>query len=758
MRPKFLSRRRVFYLFLAGGLLLLASLVLFRLFLNRPQVTIPAEFDITAFRQLPSSDKCFQANFDFESESGPNIRSVNRESQNKPTNVFAFTDSLEYGPTFSSKIKSICETSPFSKLTFSCDVSASGKDLPVPVVVSIELDGKSLYWKSINMPNVDSNWKNVSMEFLLPVDAMEPEAELKVYIWNNSKHAFMIDNMHLDFISGGGEIQTYGFYPERHVSLDFDSPAGQESSNVHLGGPSKSGKGSCKLGFFSPFSPVVTRRIGAVADGPMKDVTVRAEIFPLFDNPAVCLAVSLSDSSGKEYFFKARSNDRKFVGGKWTPLKSNMDLPTERIRPNDVISVYVWNKGFQNVYVDDFEVQFAESNKRVGFKPIIDMYGYGETGYDFKTNVPPFRKKTLDALQVKGIYASAENAGIDIKGKPLNAFDKIIAGKFGASGSNQTQLALLRNSNLFFVGLCDGESEWRQLARLSDSGIQVQDLMNSKWLTQDVDNDGREELIMYNKGKDYVIVLSPDRNKPITPCSLNNSTSVKTDKLPFDALVSHKNYDLIACDDFIGSDGSEFLFADLSTGNFLLFDASGGLLFKGKSDSFKTPKPAEFIAAPVQLFAVNVKKQLAIRANESSGFNYFAFNENGSILSERKVLGSDLIFFQGCDAVMNISNTNTSSLLFHRTIPKFGLFSVSCDPTAGLAIQNEYDFSGYPEQRNPKYYEKRVLFSGDFTGKGKNELLIISSNCGDSNFNGYKCNVPDFNSPFPPVSYIFTIN
>ncbi|MFM7823509.1 MAG: hypothetical protein ACKPB3_07015, partial [Bacteroidota bacterium] len=345
---------------------------------------------------------------------------------------------------------------------------------------------------------------------------------------------------------------------------------------------------------------------------------MRAEIFSAFDNPNLCFAVSLSDSLGNEYFFKSRANERKFEGGVWTALKADMDLPYEQIRPNDVISVYVWNKGFQNVYIDDFEVQFAESNKRVGAKPLIDIYGYGESGYDFKTNVPPFRRKTLEATQLKGVFASTENTVNDFK-NPINAFDNISVGKFGAAGSKQSQLALLRNNSLYFLGLCNGESDWRQLAKWSITETQGLDLENSNWFTQDIDRDGYEELIVYNKGKDYLHVLSPDQNKPVTPCNINYSSTVTAVKLPLDASLSKKNYDLIACDDFIGSEGLELLFADLSNGNFLLLDESGGLKSKGRSDYFKTEKPIEFIAQPVQLFTGNGKKILAIRENECSG-------------------------------------------------------------------------------------------------------------------------------------------
>jgi hypothetical protein len=758
MGANFLTGRRLFYLFITVGFLAIASFFLFRLFVQRPLITIPKEFNVSAYRLLPVTDKCYQVKYDFESESGPNIKSLKRDGQDEPTWVFVFTDSLEYGPTFSSKIKSICETAIFGKLVFTCDVFASRRDLPVPVVVSVEFEGKSLFWKSVNMPIVESKWKNVSMEFLLPADSLDPEAELKVYIWNNSKHAFMIDNMHVDFISGGGEIQAYGFYPERHVSLDFDTPNEQDISNVHTNGPSRSGKGSCKLGFFNPFSPVITRRVGAVADGPMKDVTVRAEVFPAFDNPILNFAVSLSDSSGQEYFFKARSDSRKYEGGRWTPMKANMDLPTERIKPNDVISIYVWNKGFQNVYIDDFEVQFAESNKRVGQKPVIDMYAYGDRGYDFKTNVPPFRKITLEAFQIQGVLSVSDSIGHDFQVKPLNTFDKILAGKFGAAGSNQSQLAVLRNQNLFFFGLCNGESDWSQLARFSISKIHGLDMMNSTWIAQDMNGDDYDELIVYKKGNDYLHVLSPDRSIPMATCNFSISGSVTATKLSLDASASGSVYDLIACNDFLGTKDPEILLADMMNGKFLLSDAKGGLISKGENDCFKSANPSEFIADPVQLYSANDKKQLAIRPNESSGFSYFELNDKGPNWVEQKVPGSDLLPFLGCDEIMSGSNQRSPSILFHRTVPKFGLFAVSCDPLSGFAIQNEFDFSGYIGQKNPKYYEKRILFSGDFTGRGNNELLIISSNCGDAKFTGFDCSNPDWSAPFPPTCFIFKLD
>lgn len=42
----------------------------------------------------------------------------------------------------------------------------------------------------------------------------------------------------------------------------------------------------------------------------------------------------------------------------WYPMKLEVDLT--KINPNDILSVYVWNVGVEDVFVDDFEIEFFD--------------------------------------------------------------------------------------------------------------------------------------------------------------------------------------------------------------------------------------------------------------------------------------------------------------------------------------------------------------------------------------------------------------
>ena len=90
MGANFLTGRRLFYFCIIVGFLAIASFFLFRLFVQRPLITVPKEFNVSAYRLLPVTDNCYQVKYDFESESGPNIKSLKRDGQDEPTRVFVF--------------------------------------------------------------------------------------------------------------------------------------------------------------------------------------------------------------------------------------------------------------------------------------------------------------------------------------------------------------------------------------------------------------------------------------------------------------------------------------------------------------------------------------------------------------------------------------------------------------------------------------------------------------------------------------------
>ncbi|MBL7890560.1 MAG: hypothetical protein JNL24_13495 [Bacteroidia bacterium] len=74
------------------------------------------------------------------------------------------------------------------------------------------------------------------------------------------------------------------------------------------------------------------------------------------------------------------------------------------------------------------------------------------------------------------------------------------------------------------------------------------------------------------------------------------------------------------------------------------------------------------------------------------------------------------------------------------------------DPTIRYMI----DFKGYESDHNPKYYEFTKLVSGNFYSENNLSLLVFSSNCADSKFDGIMCSSIENNKQFPNKIELYT--
>jgi hypothetical protein len=439
-----------------------------------------------------------------------------------------------------------------------------------------------------------------------------------------------------------------------------------------------------------------------------------------------------------------------------------MDLPLEDIKPNDIISVYVWNRGFQKVYVDDFVVQFGESNKRVGRKPAIDVHGYGERGYDFKVNEPPFRKKQLEGIAVSNISNLPTPWSKEFVTTPIHAFDILCSGRFGAGQSKRSQLALFRKQQVFFFEYCPGASSLMTCAAAPTSLLNGFDIRTATCTAADLDADGWDEVIVHQPGSNRFHVVQPDRSVSLPGCNDVSipvgQRSVKVRDVPLGVRLDDASKQLYAAADLIGDDAIELLFVNARNGTFAMYDINGMLVSKGQDQEFSSDRSDEFLIKPLVLAPGNAKTALAIRKNEQSEFGYFLFDGKGGALAKQQLPGSELLVYTGCDDIAVSSGQSPSVWYFHRTVPKFGMFQTNYAPGSGLKVAYDLDFSGSKGLPKPKYYEKRKLLYGDFTGSGTVELMMISSNCGDSDFRGFHCQRPDLTGGFAPLIQIFKIN
>lgn len=113
------------------------------------------------------------------------------------------------------------------------------------------------------------------------------------------------------------------------------------------------------------------------------------------------------------------------------------------------------------------------------------------------------------------------------------------------------------------------------------------------------------------------------------------------------------------------------------------------------------------------------------------------------------VLNPNDLFFEG-------SFENGIELLKLNTEWRFDLKLVSAAQT-DFTIKSMLDFKGYENDFNPKYYEFTKLISGNFLNSKKTNLLTISCNCADTNFNGIECNTIESIKTLPNTISIYSI-
>jgi len=113
----------------------------------------------------------------------------------------ALTDSLhQFSPGFIRKIKDISDQR-IKKIELNVWVLTKNLDAKASLVLSIESEGKSAFYKGINV--IDSvqateRWYPVRCVFNLPAD-LNKENEVRVYLWNTGKDVVLADDFELKF-------------------------------------------------------------------------------------------------------------------------------------------------------------------------------------------------------------------------------------------------------------------------------------------------------------------------------------------------------------------------------------------------------------------------------------------------------------------------------------------------------------------------------------------------------------------------------
>lgn len=644
----------------------------------------------------------------------------------------------EYSVTVRKKLNSLGDFSNIKNIKFSFAVLSASPIGSAVAVVSIEdKNGKAIFWEGKEIKNNSGSWQRISLNFEIPNEALKPDCDIKIYVWNKKSEEFFIDDLEVK-INGlvSAKLFSAGYIPERNIFESFDVPGKNENPNNYSEEVVHAGKMSFLLTNKVTYSPSITRRVSEVIDSELKLVTMSMWVNQQDDDNELVLVATIKNTEGKEYFWQGRSTEKGFFPqGVWTKHRAQFKLPFEQIKPEDIISIYAWNKGGKNVYVDDFLVVFGETNVRSGSQPAVDLTTNVDVPYVFQPSRAPYRTKYLSKWLPTEVKTGANyNLFSDVL-YPSNLFS---SGNFINTGAGKDELVSLSVDGFMAIyQYCDTEKKMKQLLNQKISDYLPFD--KNAILTKGTIVNGGPDNLFYVDIQNHRLfagqfVSKGDGCEPgASKANFNVLFELKGES--FTNLISD-TYTACVVSDFVGDKKSEVLFLDFNSGSFLLLGLMENQLVKiAEAESkFFESKATEDIY--ISTYARN---------NDENALLYFS--KPGPQLLNSCVAFSD----RSSEGVLITEvdgdwNKNSSGKLFPGQYVssfneililnrdwKFDLAFGHTDVN-GISIESRIEFTGFLSGYNPKYYEDIKLVPGNFIQNDKSMILVVYGNCNDKAF------------------------
>jgi len=227
------------------------------------------------------------------------------------------------------------------------------------------------------------------------------------------------------------------------LSFDFEVDSTQDVPNGIYKGIAHSGNFSAKAFGKNSFSISVVRDAGEIGLDNLKGVAMSAWVYVLPTDNEVngSLVFAVNNSVGVNICWKGVNFNGPLVPvGEWTKVSGYFDLSDVHLRKDDKIQLYFWNNSNTDILVDDFYYVFGAPRSRPGDSARVDMTR--EEGYRPAINMPPFpfswlKKQETGSRGVLLISHDHENAG------EITLTDQVMAGNFiTAGGSLQSMLVI----------------------------------------------------------------------------------------------------------------------------------------------------------------------------------------------------------------------------------------------------------------------------------------------------------------------------
>ncbi len=747
-------------LLIAGSLfILIAGFAIYFIIKDRGHKKEPVTTDNASVEQKDSLvvSEMYSASYDLETPADlENYTAAEAMNASSGKNSSWLNAKTEYSVTIKKKLASIRDFRNIREVVFSFSANSKSPVKNAVVVMSIDdPDGKSVEWIGKTIAFDPGSWPRVEFLFEIKADKLISDGSIKLYVWNKTGEDFFIDDLQfkINGLVSSRSISSVNI-PERNIEYDFEVPFEGENSDYYSNQNPHSGKLCYLLNSSSTYSPSVTKKISEVIDSELRLVTMSMWLNQQSDDNEVVLVTTIKDQAGKEYFWQGRSSDKgQFPKGKWVKHRAQFKLPFEKINPDDIISVYAWNKGGKEVFVDDFLVVFGETNVRSGKMPVMDITTVDENGYVFARNKPPYAIKYLQTV-------TNAHTNADVFEDRILPSEPVCAGTFIPGQGGREQVIRIAESSLFVYDFCGTKNKMNRVAKI-DNPVFKNFGPESIIASGNFTGDNSTSLLLADIQKQLIIVGNMEGLNEA--CSNSGSAGTykiicQVSKEQFSATIPEK-YTHTLTGDFTGDKTADVLFVNPETGGFALLNFKNnaielianavesdalkiaGFRLGGAVNALKMPNgDREIIVMSWSANGKNLSKVLSFNDGNKS-FSALPSWTTGMIAAENNL-------YQG-----NFSGQGVQVLQLDRS-RKFN-FTMGGIDQQGLFIDSRLEFSGFTPGYNPKFYEDVKIICGRFMNGNKSGLLVMSANCNDRSFPSNPCKNYETKSAWKPVVQLY---
>lgn len=544
------------------------------------------------------------------------------------------------------------------------------------------------------------------------------------------------------------------------LSFDFEvDPKAGIPDDVNQG-IAHSGNYSTKTFGKNTFSVMVEKTVRDLNIRDLKAVALSAwvYVFPSTDEPEGSLVFTITNTVGVNTCWKGVSLHGPYVTrDKWFKISGSFDLSEVQIRPDDKIQIYFWNNSDTKILSDDFYIVFGTQAPRRGDSAMVDMT---LGGYKPLLNIPPFPVFLLNEERT----VNGNETSLDITPN-----DQIVAGRFtGSPGGLESVFVIKPDGTPSLYHYCVDKG-FVKIAVDCPASLREQ-LAGVKVLTGSFTGVGNDQLLF--AGEKGIILAGFD--KIASPCGNTPTISLKeiwrSDGPAVNGVTYRRPGSVVSCD--LNGDRTAELLIVTDGGSWSLFRfANNGWsgLAKGSENRMGEwdDKYCDFtITAGPFLKGSSQDQLLTVFSERSKPRNVYSLVRfNGAEKKFVKALpgregntgltvGFDTLkpgdrFFFGR------FRPGAGGFLRYSRDWRFDLKEMGFNDSTFTIVGN-IDFTGYPKDQNPKFYEVLRLIPGRITDPSVTSFLVIARNCKDRNYHGGQCMEWEENPNLPNTLRIYS--